>query len=185
MASLTPETRQEYGIELRVRQGINSGDVVVRAINNDLTMDYDAIGPTVHLAGRMEQMASPGICRLTLNTFRLAEGYIEVNALGGIPVRGMEDPVEAFDLKGAVDFRSRFLASQRGRLTRFVGRDAEITVLEQAWKEAREGLGRSLSIMGEASVGKSRLLYEFVHSPVLRDVLIHRHLMRARRPSAP
>ena len=105
-------------------------------------MDYDAIGPTVRLAGRMEQMASPGICRLTLNTFRLAEGYIEVNALGGIPVRGMEDPVEAFDLKGAVDFRSRFLASQRGRLTRFVGRDAGITVLEQAWKEAREGLGQ-------------------------------------------
>ena len=68
LASLTPEIRQEYGIELRVRQGINSGDVVVRAINNDLTMDYDAIGSTVHLAGRMEQMASPGICRLTVNT---------------------------------------------------------------------------------------------------------------------
>ena len=185
LASLTPETRQEYSIELHVRQGTNSGDVVVRAINNDLTMDYDAIGPTVHLAGRMEQMASPGICRLTLNTFRLAEGYIEVNALGGISVRGLEDPVEAFDLKGTVDFRSGFLASQRGRLTRFVGRDAGITVLEQAWKEAREGLGRSLSIMGEACVGKSRLLYEFVHSSVLRDVLIHRYLMRARRPSAP
>lgn len=172
LARLVPQTRQEFGVELQVRQGINSGDVVVRAINNDLTMDYDAIGPTVHLAGRMEQIALPGTCRLTHSTYRLAEGYVEVNDLGAIPVRGIEEPVEVYELKGATDFRSRFLANQRGRLTRFVGRDGEIATLERVWKAAREGQGQSLSVVGEAGIGKSRLLYEFIHSPILRDVLI-------------
>ena len=172
LARLAPRIRHEHGVDPRVRQGMNSGDVVVRAINNDLTMDYDAIGSTVHLAARMEQIAVPGTCRLTLDTFRLAEGYIEVDALGGVPVKGVDGPVEMFELKGAIDIRSRFLARQRGRLTRFVGRDDEIRTLERAWHAASRGEGQCFSVMGEAGVGKSRLYYEFVHGPVLRDVLV-------------
>ena len=94
LARLASDIRREHGVELLVRQDMNSGDVVVRSIHNDLTMDYDAIGPTVHLAGRMEQIALPGTCRLTLDTYRLVEGFIEAEALGGVPVKGVEGPVE-------------------------------------------------------------------------------------------
>ena len=94
LARLASDIRREHGVELLVRQGMNSGDVVVRSIHNDLTMDYDAIGPTVHLAGRMEQIALPGTCRLTLDTYPLVEGFIEAEALGGVPVKGVEGPVE-------------------------------------------------------------------------------------------
>ena len=100
LARLAPRIRHEHGVDPRVRQGMNSGDVVVRAINNDLTMDYDAIGSTVHLAARMEQIAVPGTCRLTLDTFRLAEGYIEVDALGGVPVKGVDGPGRDVRIEG-------------------------------------------------------------------------------------
>ncbi len=172
MDKLAIETRQKYGVDVQVRQGLNSGDVVVRSIHNDLTMDYDAVGPTVHLAGRMEQIAHSGTCRLTHSTYRLVEGYVDVTSLGEIPVRGIEDPIEVFELHGAVDVRSRFLAKQRGRLTRFVGRDSEIGLLEQAWKRACDGHGQALSVVGEAGVGKSRLFHEFIHAPVMNEVLV-------------
>ncbi len=169
---LSLRTRAEHGVEVQMRLGLNSGDVVVRSIHNDLTMDYDAIGPTVHLAGRMEQTAPAGTCRMTFNTYRLAEGFIEAEDLGRIPVRGIDEPVDVRQLTRAVDYRSRFLASQRGQLTRFVGRDEEMVTLDRVWHAARNGQGQTLSVVGEAGVGKSRLYYEFVHSPELRDVLV-------------
>ena len=172
IANLSLATRRDFGVDVRVRQGLNSGDVIVRAINNDLTMDYDAIGPTVHLAGRMEQTARAGTCRLSLHTYRLAKGFVEAESLGPIPIRGVDQPVDVFELQKAVDIRSRFLASQRGRLTRFVGRDSEMTALERVWAAVQRGRGQTLSVVGEAGVGKSRLFYEFVHGQLLRDVLV-------------
>ena len=74
--------------------GLNSGEVVVRAIGGDLHMDYTAVGQTTHLAARMEQLATPGTIRLTADTLRLAEGYIEVKPLGPVPVKGLETPVD-------------------------------------------------------------------------------------------
>jgi class 3 adenylate cyclase len=74
--------------------GLNSGEVVVRAIGSDLRMDYTAVGQTTHLAARMEQLATPGTIRLTADTLRLAEGYIEVKPLGPVPVKGLEVPVD-------------------------------------------------------------------------------------------
>ena len=82
------------------RIGLHSGEVVVRAIGNDLSMDYDAIGPTVHLASRMEQLASPGTVRLTAATANLAEGFVDLRALGRVPVKGLSQPIDAFDLLG-------------------------------------------------------------------------------------
>jgi class 3 adenylate cyclase len=67
----------------------NSGEVVVRTIGNDLHMDYSAVGPTTHLAARMEQLATPGSIMLTATTFRLVEGLVRVNARGPVPVKGM------------------------------------------------------------------------------------------------
>ena len=88
-------------MELRMRVGLNSGEVVVRAIGNDLHMDYSAVGQTTLLAARMEQLATPGSIRLTAATLRLVEGLVQVTALGPVPVKGLAEPVEVFELVGA------------------------------------------------------------------------------------
>src|SRR5678816_337732 len=103
----TEEVRHAHGVEVQIRVGLNSGEVVVRAIGNDLHMDYSAIGETTHLAARMEQLAPPGTIRLTAATLRLVEGFIQVQALGPVPVKGLIEPVEVFELVGASGTRRR------------------------------------------------------------------------------
>src|SRR5262249_1402705 len=142
----------------------NSGEVVVRAIGNDLHMDYSAVGQTTHLAARMEQLAMPGTIRLTAGTLWLVEGLVRVNVLGLIPVRGLTEPVEVFELVGATAVRQRFQARAAEELTRFVGRQREIDTLHQALEQAGAGHGQVAALVGEAGVGKSRLVYEFAHS---------------------
>ena len=144
--------------------GLNSGEVVVRAISNDLHMDYSAVGQTTHLAARMEQLATPGSIRLTAATLRLVEGLVQVNALGPVPVQGLAEPVEVFELVGASHLRRRLQAAAARGLTRFVGRQQELEALHQALAQARDGHGQVVALVGEAGVGKSRLVYEFVHS---------------------
>jgi class 3 adenylate cyclase/tetratricopeptide (TPR) repeat protein len=158
------EVRRTQGLEMRIRVGLNSGEVVVRTIGNDLHMDYSAVGPTTHLAARMEQLAAPGSTRLSAATLRLVEGLVQVNALGPVPVKGMTDPVEVFELTGASTIRRRLQAAVARGLTRFVGRDTEIGALQRALEQARSGHGQVVAVVGEAGVGKSRLVYEFVQS---------------------
>ena len=158
------ETRRTHGVEVQMRVGLNSGEVVVRAIGNDLHMDYSAIGQTTHLAARMEQLATPGSIRLTADTLRLAEGLMQVTALGPVPVRGLADPVEVFALVGARTIRGRLQTSVARGLTRFVGRQQELLALQQALEQAMTGHGQVVALVGEAGVGKSRLVYEFVHA---------------------
>jgi class 3 adenylate cyclase len=123
------EVRRSHGIEVQIRVGLNSGEVVVRAIGSDLHMDYTAVGQTTHLAGRMEQLAPPGSIRLTADTLRLAEGYVEVKPLGPVPVKGLDAPVEVYEMVGAGSLRSRLHAAVARGLTRFVGRDIELEQL--------------------------------------------------------
>ena len=156
--------RQTYGVEVQIRIGLNSGEVVVRAIGNDLSMDYDAIGQTTHLAGRMEQLAIPGTIRLTADTLRLAEGFLQVRPLGPVAVKGFEQPVEIFELTGAGPARTRFQTALARGLTRFVGRVAELEALTSALDRAAHGQGQLFAVVGEAGVGKSRLFHEFIHS---------------------
>jgi class 3 adenylate cyclase/tetratricopeptide (TPR) repeat protein len=158
------EVRRSHGLEMQARVGLNSGEVVVRAIGNDLHMDYSAVGQTTHLAARMEQLAPPGSIRLTAATLRLAEGLVQVNTLGPVPVRGLTEPVEVFELAGASAIRGRLQASAARGLTRFVGRQQELMALQQALERAGAGHGQVVAAVGEAGVGKSRLAYEFVHS---------------------
>ena len=158
------EVRRTHGVEVQIRVGLNSGEVVVRAIGNDLHMDYSAIGETTHLAARMEQLAPPGTIRLTAATLRLVEGFMRVNALGPVPVKGLTAPVEVFDLVGASALRHRLQAAVARGLTRFVGRDTELAALGQALARAAAGHGQVVALVGEAGVGKSRLVYECVHS---------------------
>jgi class 3 adenylate cyclase/tetratricopeptide (TPR) repeat protein len=156
--------RRTHGITVQIRVGLNSGEVIVRAIGNDLHMDYFAIGQTTHLAARMEQLATPGSILLAAETLRLAEGFIQVNALGPIPVKGLTEPVEVFELVGVTSVRRRLQATAARGLTRFVGRETELAVLTQALERAGTGHGQVMAIVGEAGVGKSRLVYECLHS---------------------
>ena len=166
------ESRRRQGVEVQVRVGLNSGEVVVRAIGNDLTMDYDAIGPTTHLAGRMEQLAIPGTIRLTGDTLRLAEGFIQVTSLGPIPVKGIEGAVEVFELDGATATRTRFQAAVARGLTRFVGRQTELEALNRALVRTGDAQGQIVAMVGEPGVGKSRLVHEFPHSHRTKGWLI-------------
>jgi class 3 adenylate cyclase len=164
MHDYTEEVRSAHGIEMQIRVGLNSGEVVVRTIGNDLHMDYSAVGPTTHLAARMEQLARPGSIRLSSSTLRLVEGLVRVHDLGPIPIKGMDEPVEVYELTGASTIRRRLQATIARGLTKFVGRDTEIDALNQALEQAGAGYGQIVAAVGEAGVGKSRLMYEFVHS---------------------
>jgi class 3 adenylate cyclase/tetratricopeptide (TPR) repeat protein len=172
MQDYTDEVRRRQGLELRIRVGLNSGEVVVRTIGNDLHMDYSAVGQTTHLAARMEQLASPGSIRLSSSTLRLVEGLVQVNDLGPIPVKGMDEPVEVYELTGASSVRRRLQAAVSRGLTKFVGRGTEIEALNQALEQAGSGHGQLVAAVGEAGVGKSRLVYEFVHSHCTQGWLV-------------
>jgi class 3 adenylate cyclase/tetratricopeptide (TPR) repeat protein len=160
----TEDVRRAHGAEVQIRVGINSGDVVVRSVGNDLKMDYTAVGQTTHLAARMEQLAPAGTTRLTAETLRLAEEFVQVRPLGPIPVKGLAAPVEVFELTGASAVRTRLQAARARGFSRFVGRDAEMDQIRQAAAQARQGQGQLVAVIGEAGVGKSRLFYEFTHS---------------------
>ena len=155
-----------------MRVGLNAGEVVVRAIGNDLHMDYSAVGETTVLAARMEQMATPGSIRLTAGTLGLVEGLVRVHALGPVPVKGLVEPVEVFELLGASPLRRRLQAAAARGLTRFVGRQHELEALHQALAQAAAGHGQVVALVGEAGVGKSRLAYEFVHAPQTQGWLV-------------
>jgi class 3 adenylate cyclase/tetratricopeptide (TPR) repeat protein len=164
MQDYTEAMRRTHGIPLQIRVGLNSGEVVVRTIGNDLHMDYSAVGQSTHLAARMEQLAHPGSIMLTGATLRLVDGLIQVKALGPIPVKGMGEPVEVYELTGSSTVRRRLQAAVARGLTKFIGRDAEIGALHQVLEQAGAGHGQIVAAVGEAGVGKSRLMYEFVHS---------------------
>jgi class 3 adenylate cyclase len=164
MRAYTDEVRRSRGLELRMRVGLNAGEVVVRAIGNDLHMDYSAVGETTVLAARMEQTATPGSIRLSAATLRLVEGLVQVTALGLVPVKGLEEPVEVFELTGASPLRRRLQVAAARGLTPFVGRQHELEALHQALVQAQAGHGQVVALVGEAGVGKSRLVHEVLHS---------------------
>ena len=133
------EIRRTQGLEMQIRIGLHSGEVVVRAISNDLRMDYSAVGQTTHLAARMEQLALPGSIRLTTSTLRLVEGLVVVQALGPIPIKGLTDPVEVFDLVGASAIRRRLQAAVRRGLTPLTWR---LGGRGRRWSPPRSARGR-------------------------------------------
>jgi hypothetical protein len=164
MRAYTDDVRRTRGLELRMRVGLNAGEVVVRAIGNDLHMDYSAVGETTVLAARMEQTAPPGTIRLSAATLRLVDGLVQVTALGPVPVKGLAEPVEVFELVSASQLRRRLQAAAARGLTPFVGRQPELAALHQALAQAQAGHGQVVALVGEAGVGKSRLVYEVSHS---------------------
>ena len=158
------EARRTTGLPPSIRVGLNSGEVVVRSIGSDLRMDYTAVGQTTHLAARMEQAALPGTIVITADTLKLAEGWVQVASLGPVPVKGLTEPAEVYEVTGAGSARTRLQAAAARGLTRFVGRDGEMDQLRHALELARAGRGQIVAVVGEPGLGKSRLFREFTHS---------------------
>ena len=157
------------GGSLRIGIGINSGEVVVRSLTNDLNIDYSALGQTTHLAARMEALAGPGAIVISADTLREAEGFVEVKSLGALPFKGFSNAIEAFELTGATAARNRLQAGASRGLSPFVGRQAEIDLIRRVVEQVHSGQSQILAMVGDAGVGKSRLLQEFLNRHVPAD----------------
>ncbi len=153
--------KREYGSDFKMRIGLNSGPVVVGAIGDDLRMDYTAQGDTANLASRMESNAQPGGVLVSEHIYRQAKEFFEFEPIGEIHVKGKEEPVEAYRLIMPTEVETRIAASAAKGLTRFVGRDTGDRNAKEAFDKVQSGEGQVVGIVGEAGVGKSRLLLEF------------------------
>src|SRR5262245_5160433 len=156
-------SRQE-GVLIQVRIGLTSGEVVVPALGSNLPMNYTAVGRTTLLAARLAQLAAPGSIVITADTLRLAEGYVCVEWLGPIDVKGLSEPVDAYEVTGRGAVRSPIQAAAARGFSPFVGRDTELAQLHRALEQARQGQGQVAAIVGEPGVGKSRLVFELTRS---------------------
>jgi class 3 adenylate cyclase/tetratricopeptide (TPR) repeat protein len=151
--------RQKWGIDFNVRAGINTGLVVVGAVGSDLRMEYSALGDAINLAARMEQTAAPGTVQIAHDTYRLVRNLFEFEELGGIEVKGKTEPIAAYRVL------SRKAAAGRGRgiaglESKMIGRDAELATLHTILADAKLGIGRVVCLLGEAGLGKSRIIAE-------------------------
>lgn len=155
------EVKRAHGVGFSTRIGLNSGEVVVGTIGDDLRMDYTAQGHVVGLAQRMEQLASPDSCYLSAATAALADGYCEIEDLGDFEVKGATEPLRVHRLVGPGRARTRLDVSRARGLTRFVGRGADLATLETALEQAQAGQGQVVGIVAAAGTGKSRLCHEF------------------------
>jgi class 3 adenylate cyclase/tetratricopeptide (TPR) repeat protein len=152
--------RDQYGSDFKMRIGLNSGPVIVGSIGDDLRMDYTAVGDTTNLAHRMQDLANPGSVLVSGHTHRLARDFFEFASLGKVDVKGKEEPQEAYELLRPSEVETRIEAAAAKGLTRFVGRRKEMEALKEAFNRAQSGSGQVIGVVGEAGVGKSRLLLE-------------------------
>ena len=167
------DTLRPDGLELSVRMGINSGEVVVGKIGDDLRMDYTAQGHCVGLAARMEQMAAPGTVLLTETTARLVEGFFALADAGLRSTKGVSAPIRVFELRGIGPSRTRLDAAGLRGLSRLIGRDAELSWLDGILSRSIGSDGQVVGVVGEAGVGKSRLCLEFVQRCRARGVAVY------------
>ncbi|HKC10385.1 MAG TPA: adenylate/guanylate cyclase domain-containing protein, partial [Methylomirabilota bacterium] len=162
LGALAEDVRRESGLEFAVRMGLNSGEVVVGRIGDDLRMDYTAQGHVVGLAARMQQLAPPGGITVTEQTARLAEGFFDFLDRGEQNLKGASAPVRVFELRGPGQIRSRLESSRARGFSRFVGREHELGLLERALREAQSGRPAIVLVTADPGAGKSRLCHEFV-----------------------
>jgi class 3 adenylate cyclase/tetratricopeptide (TPR) repeat protein len=155
------EVKDRHGVDCPFRVGLNTGPVVVGTISDDLTMDFTAVGDTVNLAARMQQLADPGAVLVSEHTYRAVRDFFECEPLGALVAKGKAEPVNAYRIVREKPTRTRLeVATERG-LAAFVGRSGELAALDTYLRRTREGQGQVVLLSGEAGMGKSRLLLEF------------------------
>ncbi len=154
------KVEKDCKIPFRMRIGLNSGPVIVGSVGKNLKMDYTAVGDTVNLASRMQTLAEPGRILVSGDVHKMARDFFNFKPRGKLAVKGKEEAVEAYDLLEPTEVASRIEASVLRGLTRFVGREKEMAILKEAFDKAKAGSGQVVCIVGEAGVGKSRLLLE-------------------------
>ncbi len=167
------ELRIGKGISFAVRMGLNSGEVVVGKIGDDLRMDYTALGHTANLAARMEQIAEPGRIYLAQATAQICQGFFALRDLGRHEVRGLSQPVGVFELEGVGRIRTRLDVSRTRGFTKFVGRQSEMAALEAALQQAIAGNAQVVGVVAEPGTGKSRLCYEFAENCRARGIAVY------------
>jgi hypothetical protein len=173
VAAYAAELREPDGIELALRVGINSGEVIVGDIATADRFTYTAIGHTVGLAQRMEALAVPGSVYLTGHAARLAQGYLALRELGPHQVKGSTRPIPVFELVGLGTARGHIDVARGRGLTQFVGRDAELRELNDALAHAQVGDGQVVGVIADPGLGKSRLVSEFVQDIRKRGIEVH------------
>jgi class 3 adenylate cyclase/tetratricopeptide (TPR) repeat protein len=171
--------------DISIRVGLHAGEVLVRAIHNDLSVDYGAIGETVHLAARMEQMAPPGTIYCTTSVMRLIRGLVEARPLGRIPVKGFREPLDLFQVVAHTAARTRWEVMTASGLTQFVGRVGELAALKQVLGLAGASHGQVVGLIGEPGSGKSRLVHEFLQFPQISDWTVLKTIAIAYTKSTP
>jgi class 3 adenylate cyclase len=167
------ELRIGKGISFAVRMGLNSGEVVVGKIGDDLRMDYTALGHAANLAARMEQIVEPGRIYLAEATAQLCQGFFALRDVGRHEVKGLSHPVGVFELEGVGRVRTRLDVSRVRGFTKFVGRQSEMAALEAALEQAIAGNAQVVGVVAEPGTGKSRLCYEFVERCRTREIPIY------------
>ncbi|MBI4240885.1 MAG: AAA family ATPase [Candidatus Rokubacteria bacterium] len=158
------ELRRSQGLDVQVWVGLNSGEAVVRSVGSGADTRCTAVGPAIQVAARMDQLARPRTTLLTAETLRLVKSYIEVKPLGPVPVKGLAEPIEVYEILRARPAPTRRRARVARRLTPFVGRQVEFDQLGKALERAHGGQGQLVALVGEPGVGKSRLVWEFTRS---------------------
>jgi len=159
---LAEDVKRTYGVEFRMRMGINTGPVVVGAIGQDLRMDYTAVGDTTNLAARLLAIAKPGQIVTSRRTQNLRDRFFVFEDLGDFQVKGKTEPVRAFAVSRELSGRTRLEVSKERGLTPLAGRDRELERLAEIYRRVADRRGAVALLMGDPGVGKSRLLYEFL-----------------------
>lgn len=150
--------KKEIGINLKIRIGINTGLVVVGRIGNDLRMDYTATGDTTNLASRLESLAEPRKVFISDSTYKLVQDYFDVKSLGHVAVKGKVSPVKVYRVRGIKKSIDPVYIAKG--LTKFIGRHNELEIISERLNRIKEGSGQIVGIVGEAGIGKTRLIYE-------------------------
>jgi class 3 adenylate cyclase/tetratricopeptide (TPR) repeat protein len=163
MGEYGEKIKKDTGLDFQIRIGLNSGPVIVGSIGDDLRMDYTAVGDTTNLAARIETEADSGTILVSENTHKIARSYFEFVSIGKLEVKGKEKPQEAYKIIKAGEVETRIGASIAKGLTKFVGRRNSMAALMEPFEKVQEGSGQVVGIVGEAGVGKSRLLLEFIN----------------------